>query len=98
MALYIVHEAERCLNCKNPQCQKGCPVHTPIPKVIQLFKENRLMEAGELLFKNNPLSYICSSVCNHETQCAGHCVLGERERLFIFPALRIIYRTCIWIG
>ena len=78
MALYIVHEAERCLNCKNPQCQKGCPVHTPIPKVIQLFKENRLMEAGELLFKNNPLSYICSSVCNHETQCAGHCVLGRK--------------------
>ena len=78
MALYIVHEAERCLNCKNPQSRKGCPVHTPIPQVIQLFKENRLMEAGELLFKNNPLSYICSSVCNHETQCAGHCVLGRK--------------------
>ena len=44
MALHIVAEANRCLNCKNPRCQQGCPVHTPIPTVIQLFKENRLME------------------------------------------------------
>ena len=22
-----VAEAERCLKCKNPQCQKGCPVY-----------------------------------------------------------------------
>ena len=43
MALHIVAEANRCLNCKNPRCQQGCPVHTPIPHVIQLFKENCLM-------------------------------------------------------
>lgn len=36
------------------------------------------MEAGELLFENNPMSLICSMVCNHEQQCAGHCVLGKK--------------------
>ena len=40
MALHIIDEANRCLNCKKPMCQQGCPVHTPIPLVIQLFKEN----------------------------------------------------------
>ena len=25
MALHIVEEAERCLNCKKPMCQRGCP-------------------------------------------------------------------------
>ena len=56
MALHIIDEANRCLNCKKPMCQQGCPVHTPIPTVIQLFKENRLLEAGDMLFRNNPLS------------------------------------------
>ena len=29
-------EAARCLKCKNPQCQKGCPVEVPIPQFIDL--------------------------------------------------------------
>lgn len=78
MALHIIEEANRCLNCKKPQCQQGCPIHTPIPEVMQLFKENKLGEAGEKLFENNPLSVICSIVCNHEMQCEGHCILGKK--------------------
>ena len=78
MALHIISEAERCLNCKKPMCQEGCPVHTPIPRIIQMFKENRLTEAGEELFKNNPMSAICATVCNHEMQCTGKCVLGKK--------------------
>ena len=42
MPLHIIAEANRCYNCKNPQCQQGCPVHTPIPQIIQLFKEHPL--------------------------------------------------------
>ena len=78
MALHIIDEANRCLNCKKPMCQQGCPVHTPIPVVIQLFKENRLLEAGDMLFRNNPMSAVCSIVCNHEMQCAGHCIRGKK--------------------
>ena len=79
MAIHIVTEANRCLNCKKPMCQQGCPVHTSIPVVIQLFKQNRLMEAGEMLFENNPLSAVCSIVCNHEKQCAGNCIRGRKD-------------------
>lgn len=78
MELHIVSEANRCLNCKKPMCQQGCPIHTPIPKVIQMFKQGNLTEAGQTLFENNPLSAICALVCNHEQQCAGHCVLGKK--------------------
>ncbi len=34
------------------------------------------MEAAEMLFENNPLSMICSLVCNHGNQCEGNCVRG----------------------
>ena len=71
-------EANRCLGCKNPQCQKGCPINTPIPQVIRLLKENKLDEAGWMLFENNPLTTVCSLICNHENQCEGHCVLGRK--------------------
>lgn len=72
----IIKESERCLLCKNPLCRKGCPVSTEIPTIIKLFKENKLMEAGEILFKNNPLSAVCGLICSHETQCKGNCILG----------------------
>ena len=78
MALRIVNEANRCLQCKKPMCREGCPVHTNIPQVIQMFKGNQLMEAGKELFENNPLSMVCSIVCDHEAQCSGHCVLGRK--------------------
>ena len=78
MALHVMDEANRCLNCKVPQCQKGCPISTPIPQAIKLLKENKLDEAGRMLFENNPLTTVCSLVCNHENQCEGHCVLGKK--------------------
>lgn len=87
MPLHIVTEAERCLQCKKPMCQAGCPVHTPIPQVIQLFKEHKLMEAGEMLFKNNPLSAVCSEVCDHHKQCAGHCIRGRKDSPVHFSSI-----------
>lgn len=84
MALHIITEANRCLLCKKPLCQEGCPIHTPIPEVIRLFRENRLMEAGEMLFRNNPMSVVCSIVCDHGSQCAGNCIQNRKESPVLF--------------
>ncbi len=78
MALHVMDEANRCLGCKKPMCQKGCPINTPIPQVIRLLKENKLDEAGRMLFENNPLTTVCSLICNHENQCEGNCILGKK--------------------
>jgi glutamate synthase (NADPH/NADH) small chain len=78
MALHLMDEANRCLQCKNPMCRKGCPINTNIPEAIRLLRENKLNEAGKMLFFNNPLTTVCSLVCNHENQCEGHCVLGRK--------------------
>ena len=78
MAIHVVNEARRCLQCKKPMCSEGCPVHTNIPEMIRLFLEGESDEAGEMLFENNPLSIICSLVCDHEKQCEGHCIQGRK--------------------
>lgn len=36
------------------------------------------MEAGEILFNNNPMSAVCSIVCDHGSQCLGHCIQGRK--------------------
>ena len=87
MALHILDEANRCLECKNPTCIKGCPINTPIPEVIKLLKSDRLDEAGRLLFFNNPLTTICSLICNHEKQCEGHCILAKKGNPVHFSAI-----------
>jgi len=79
MALHVVKEAQRCLHCKKPLCITGCPIHTDIPGMIDRFVSGKIRKAGETLFQNNPLSVICSLVCNHENQCEGHCVRGKAD-------------------
>lgn len=76
MAHNVIAEAKRCLNCKNPLCRKGCPINTPIPLMISSFLNGEIKKAGKMLFENNPLSVVCSIVCNHGDQCQGHCVRG----------------------
>ena len=60
MALHVMDEANRCLQCKVPLCRTGCPINTNIPLAIKLLKENQLNEAGKMLFENNPLTTVCS--------------------------------------
>ena len=74
------NEALRCLLCKKPKCaQQGCPVHTPIPECMLLYRQGRLDEAGVLLFRNNPLSAVTSLVCDWKQFCYGHCVLNVKH-------------------
>ena len=78
MGIHVLDEACRCLRCSDPMCRKGCPVDTAIPEMIEELQKNNIDKAGEMLFENNPLSLICSFVCNHESQCEGHCALGTK--------------------
>ena len=79
MADHVINEAKRCLNCKKPMCRTGCPINTPIPQMIHEFLNGGITDAGKMVFENNPLSIICSLVCDHEAQCEGHCIRGIKE-------------------
>lgn len=78
MGEFVLSEAKRCLQCKKPLCKEGCPVSTPVNEIVKMLLEGQIEEAGEKLFKNNPLSIVCSLICPHSKQCEGHCVLGKK--------------------
>lgn len=73
-------DAKRCLLCKVPLCSvKGCPVHTPVPQAMSLYRQGEIMQAARLLFENNPFSAITSRVCDWKKFCFGHCVLNAKK-------------------
>ena len=50
MAIHVIDEARRCLNCKKPMCRTGCPINTPIPDMIHTFINGGINDAGQMLF------------------------------------------------
>jgi len=73
-----VAEANRCLNCKVPQCRKGCPVEVDIPGFIAKIKEKDFDGSIALVKEANSLPAICGRVCPQENQCEKYCVLAKR--------------------
>ncbi len=69
-------EASRCIKCKNPQCQKGCPVAIDIPAFIQQVEEGNIAEASKIIGKSSALPAVCGRVCPQESQCEGKCIRG----------------------
>jgi len=74
-----VKEAQRCLDCKNPSCVKGCPVSIDIPGFIRLIKEQQFTKSIRHIWEKNALPAICGRVCPQEAQCEGACILGKKE-------------------
>ncbi len=71
-------EAQRCLQCKNKPCVKGCPVNVQIPDFISLVAEGKFEEAYEKIHETNSLPAICGRVCPQESQCEKLCVRGVK--------------------
>ncbi len=69
-------EAKRCLNCKNPLCMAGCPVHIRIPAFIARVAEGDFEGAYEIITESSSLPAVCGRVCPQENQCEGKCVRG----------------------
>lgn len=71
-----VSEAQRCLNCKNKPCVKGCPVGIDIPAFITKIKERDFEGAYDIISGFSSLPAVCGRVCPQETQCEEKCTLG----------------------
>ena len=71
-----MEEASRCINCKNAQCVKGCPVSIDIPGFVEKVKENKIEEAYQIISESSALPAICGRVCPQESQCEGKCIRG----------------------
>ena len=69
-------EATRCINCKNAQCIKGCPVAINIPGFIEKVTEGAFEAAYQIISEASALPAVCGRVCPQESQCEGKCIRG----------------------
>jgi glutamate synthase (NADPH/NADH) small chain len=70
-------EAERCLQCADEPCVRGCPVGIDIPGFIQKISEKHYHGAYDVITDTNLLPSVCGRVCPQENQCEGVCTVGE---------------------
>lgn len=71
-------EAERCLQCKNPTCEQGCPVNVRIKDFIAGIITDDLPAGVAALKDRNALPAVCGRVCPQESQCEAACVLAKK--------------------
>ncbi|MBR1852360.1 MAG: NADPH-dependent glutamate synthase [Lachnospiraceae bacterium] len=71
-----MEEATRCINCKNAQCIKGCPVAINIPAFIEQVKNGDIEKAYQVISESSALPAVCGRVCPQESQCEGKCIRG----------------------
>ncbi len=73
-------EAQRCMQCKKPSCQQGCPVNVDIPDFIAEIAQGNYAGAIMKLWEKNSLPAVCGRVCPQENQCEGMCILGKKDK------------------
>ena len=71
-----MEEASRCINCKNAQCIKGCPVAIDNPAFIEQVKAGNIERAYQIISQSSALPAVCGRVCPQESQCEGKCIRG----------------------
>lgn len=82
-----LREANRCLQCANPRCVKGCPVNIMIPEFIKAIKEKDLKRAYEVISKSSSLPAVCGRVCPQEKQCESMCIKGFKSEAISIGSL-----------
>ena len=73
-----VEEASRCIQCRKPNCIKGCPVGVNIPEFIRAVCEGDMPGAVKIIKSTNSLPAITGRVCPQETQCEMVCALNKK--------------------
>ena len=72
-----LREADRCLECPDEPCVRGCPVGVDIPGFIKRIAARDLRGAYDTLTDTNLLPAVCGRVCPQENQCEGVCTVGD---------------------
>lgn len=75
-----VLEAARCMDCPDPQCVTGCPVHIDIPGFIKNIQRGEFGEAAAVIRASSALPAVCGRVCPQEKQCESKCIYHKMKK------------------
>ncbi len=55
-----------------PPCRAACPAGVNAQGYIQLLKQGHLLDAWQLIYRDNPFPAVCGRVCTHPCESACH--------------------------
>ncbi len=70
-------QAERCIQCGDPYCHNGCPLHNYIPQWLKAAAEKDLEMAFRLSNEASPFPEVMGRICPHDRLCEGSCTLND---------------------
>ncbi len=80
-------EALRCIDCPDPPCVQGCPVHNNIPLAMAHAAKGDFLTSADVFRKTSNMPEICGRVCPQEQLCQGSCVLNHSGEPVLIGAI-----------
>ncbi len=70
-------QSDRCIQCGDPYCHNGCPLHNFIPQWLRKTAEKDLEFAFALSNESSPFPEVMGRICPHDKLCEGSCTLND---------------------
>ncbi|MGW8169761.1 MAG: glutamate synthase subunit beta [Sulfurovaceae bacterium] len=70
-------QSERCIQCGDPYCHNGCPLHNFIPQWLKATAAKDLEFAFMLSNETSPFPEVMGRICPHDRLCEGACTLND---------------------
>jgi len=70
-------QSDRCIQCGDPYCHNGCPLHNFIPQWLRQTADRDLEFAFALSNESSPFPEVMGRICPHDRLCEGACTLND---------------------
>ncbi|MDD5405796.1 MAG: glutamate synthase subunit beta [Sulfurovaceae bacterium] len=70
-------QSDRCIQCGDPYCHNGCPLHNFIPQWLKATATKDLEFAFTLSNESSPFPEVMGRICPHDRLCEGACTLND---------------------
>jgi len=70
-------QSDRCIQCGDPYCHNGCPLHNFIPQWLKATANRDLEFAFDLSNESSPFPEVMGRICPHDRLCEGSCTLND---------------------
>ncbi len=70
-------QSDRCIQCGDPYCHNGCPLHNFIPQWLRAVASRDLEFAFRLSNQSSPFPEVMGRICPHDRLCEGSCTLND---------------------
>ncbi|MBI3988206.1 MAG: NAD(P)-dependent oxidoreductase [candidate division NC10 bacterium] len=75
-----IQEASRCVECKNPPCERACPLHNHIRDWLILTAQGKFLEAAALSQSLSNMPEVCGRICPQDRLCEEACIVGAKNQ------------------